>query len=240
VTVEGPHGPVDGAIVVQELHMDGAVEDKTFAPGYGEFLTGGGGDLEALALATPTDALTGAAPAELAQLFSGAVGILDAVQADDWGAASKTVGAMATAWDIYRTGGAPPLIDVWMSDALGALAGAVAGRDPVAARRAAFDVAQTGLNLQLRYRSPAEIDLARFDLWVRQLLVDGAAGDPGAVAGDAATLEWIRDRFAHTLSTREASQLDALLGDIRAAADAGDFAAATAAGTRLRDYLASR
>ena len=30
---------------------------------------------------------------------------------------------------------------------------------------AAIDVAQSTLDLELRYRPPAEIDLARFDLW---------------------------------------------------------------------------
>jgi hypothetical protein len=39
VTVDGPVGPVPGAIVVTELHQDGTYEDKTFAPGYGEFQT---------------------------------------------------------------------------------------------------------------------------------------------------------------------------------------------------------
>jgi hypothetical protein len=36
-TVAGPFGPVAGAIVAGELHDDGTREDKTFAPGYGEF-----------------------------------------------------------------------------------------------------------------------------------------------------------------------------------------------------------
>jgi hypothetical protein len=71
-TVEGPRGPVTGAIVVRELHMDGSTEDKIFAPGYGEFSTGGGGDLEAVALAVPIDALAGPVPAELETLTSGA------------------------------------------------------------------------------------------------------------------------------------------------------------------------
>ncbi|MGH3066129.1 MAG: hypothetical protein ACRDOF_07460, partial [Gaiellaceae bacterium] len=63
-TVRGPHGPVTGAIIVSELHQDGSREKKTFAPGYGEFFTGSGGDVEAIALAVPTDALDGPAPDE--------------------------------------------------------------------------------------------------------------------------------------------------------------------------------
>jgi hypothetical protein len=54
-TVAGPRGPVDGAIVVGELHMDGKRESKTFAPGYGEFSTGAGNNIEAIAIAVPTD-----------------------------------------------------------------------------------------------------------------------------------------------------------------------------------------
>ena len=61
-TVAGPHGSVRGAIVARELHDDGSLEDKTFAPGYGEFFTGGGGDVEAMALAVPADALSGPSP----------------------------------------------------------------------------------------------------------------------------------------------------------------------------------
>jgi hypothetical protein len=53
--VAGPRGPVDGAILIEELHMDGKRESKTFAPGYGEFSTGAGNNLEALALAVPID-----------------------------------------------------------------------------------------------------------------------------------------------------------------------------------------
>jgi hypothetical protein len=36
-TVDGPRGPVQGATLVEELLMDGTVEHKAFAPGYGEF-----------------------------------------------------------------------------------------------------------------------------------------------------------------------------------------------------------
>jgi len=48
-----------------ELHQDGTAEENVFVPGYGEFRTGGGGDLEALALAIPVDALDEPLPAEL-------------------------------------------------------------------------------------------------------------------------------------------------------------------------------
>ena len=93
--VDGPRGPVDGALVIRELHMDGATEEKTFAPGYGEFAAGGGGDLEAVALAVPVDAVGGAPPPELAVLTDGARASFDAAGAGRWAAASSRVDAMA-------------------------------------------------------------------------------------------------------------------------------------------------
>ena len=52
-TVPGPLGPVEGAMVARELHDDGTYSNKVFAPGYGEFFTAHGGEVEALALAVP-------------------------------------------------------------------------------------------------------------------------------------------------------------------------------------------
>ena len=57
----GSDGPIQGGLLADELHSDGKTEQKVFAPGYGEFYTAGGGDVEALALAVPTDALDRAA-----------------------------------------------------------------------------------------------------------------------------------------------------------------------------------
>ena len=51
VTVEGPTGPVEGAIIAQENHaLDGVYEDKWFAPSYGEFFSGVGDSLEGIAV----------------------------------------------------------------------------------------------------------------------------------------------------------------------------------------------
>jgi hypothetical protein len=244
-TVDGPHGPVEGAIVTEELHMDGSHENKIFAPGYGEFLTGVGGDLEALALAVSTDALSGPPPAELETLFSGAADIFDAAESEDWDAASATLEAMTAAWATYQASGdVPELLDAQMNRALDALAGdalipAVNNRNVAGTRKAAIDVAQASLDLQLRHRPPAEIDLARFGLWVQQVLVDAAGDEPGPVLGDVTTLEWIWDRFAHTLDSAAVSDIEAQLGDLRAAADDEDLEATAEAAAQLRDLLAA-
>jgi hypothetical protein len=52
--------------------MGGHYEDKTFGPGYGEFRSGVGGSLEAMALAVPTDAVSGGVPTNLQTVSVGA------------------------------------------------------------------------------------------------------------------------------------------------------------------------
>jgi hypothetical protein len=234
--VAGPSGPVDGAVVVGELHLDGATEDKTFAPGYGEFSAGGGGDRETVALAVPVDAAAGAPPAEPGVLRDGAAATFAAAGAGRWAAASARVDAAAAAWDRAR-GGVPALLAKQLTAALDGLAGAVDARDQRRARQAALRVEQAALDLQLRHRPPAAVDLDRLDLWARQLLVDSAARDQGAVAGDVATLQVIWDRSGHAADPAAARRVTAGLRALRGAADDEDLAKAAAAVPALRDAV---
>jgi hypothetical protein len=236
--LEGPLGPVEGGLVVEELHMDGKTEDKIFVPGYGEFLTAGGGDVEALALAVPTDALSGPVPAELETLSSGALDIFDAAHSEDWNAASATVEKMSAAWEAYRAGEAPKMIEPRMSSALATLAEAIDSRDAAQARQAAIDAAQWSLDLRLRYQPPTEIDLARFDLWAAQLGVDAASQDVGAAHGDFFTLDYIRDRILQTLDSAEVTRTNIRLAKLESAVGDEDLAAASDAASALREILA--
>ena len=43
----GPSGPVSGGIIAREIHQDAPPSNKLFAPGYGEFLSRDGKDIEA-------------------------------------------------------------------------------------------------------------------------------------------------------------------------------------------------
>jgi hypothetical protein len=236
-TLDGPLGPVKGGLVAEELHMDGSTEDKTFAPGYGEFYTAAGGDVEALALAVPTDAASGPQPAELTTLSNGALDTFDATHSGDWKAASSTVEKMSAAWETYRAGEVPRLIEPRMTDALAALVRAVDARDATQAQQAAIDTAQSSLDLQLRYRPQVDIDLARFDLWAAQLTLDASAGDAGAVGGDVFTIGYIRDRILNTLDGTDRFRVDTEVQKLQVAAADHDLAAATDAAKRLRDIL---
>jgi hypothetical protein len=237
--VPGPRGMVDGALVISELHMDGATEDKTFAPGYGEFSAGGGGDLEAVALAVPVDAVGGAPPAELGALADGARASFDAAGSGRWAAAATSANALGAAWK--RAGGSdlPNLLAEQITAALDVLSKAVGDRDPARARQAALRVEQAALDVELRHRDPAAVDLDRLDLWARQLQVDAAAGDGGGVAGDVATLQVIWDRAGHSVAPAVAERVEAALGSLRRAAGTKDLGAVAAALSSLRDAISA-
>lgn len=224
VTVTGPRGSVPGAIVVQELHMDGTLEDKTFAPGYGEFSTGAGANLEALALAVPTDALATPLPVQLQTLARRSAEIFAAAAAGDWTAASNAVDTITAAWTAYRAGGVPPLLDAQMTTALAALDAAVTANQPAAARQTSIAVAIAGLDFELRHRPRRDVDVDLLELWVRQLLVDMEANSQNDVLGDVATLRWIRDRLA-------TDAIDEPLAELRREPS-------VAAAARLREALA--
>jgi hypothetical protein len=233
-TLHGPLGPIDGGLVAEELHMDGTTEEKLFAPGYGEFFTAGGGDVEALALAVPTNAAPGPLPDELVTLERGAIGIIDAAGSPDWQAASSTVRGMKSAWDAYGSEEVPTLIRPMTTRGLGALDRAVRARDPARARQAAIDFAQSILDLELRYRPASEVNLARFDLWAAQLLVDAAARDGVAVSGDVFTLGYIRDRIVHALNPDAFTAVNIQLGRLQIASADGALARAVRAARKLR------
>jgi hypothetical protein len=237
-TLDGPLGPIQGGMIMSELHMDGALEDKAFAPGYGEFLTTGGGDVEALALAVPTDAAGGPVPAELASLETGATAVFDAGGSRDWTAASAEMTRMSSAWETYRKGGVPRLIEPRLNAALQELKGAVAARDAGRSRPAAIEVARLGLDLQLRYRPATEIDLARFDLWAAQILLDAAAKDTAGVRGDAFTLMYIRDRVLRSLAAADLTRVNTEILDLQIAALDGNLTAAADAAAQLRKIVA--
>jgi hypothetical protein len=239
VTVNGPSGPIDGAMVGQELHQDEtALEPKTFAPGHGEWFSGGGHDFEANALAVPADALSAPTPAELTTLSTGAARVVDTARSRDWKVASATVNSMTSAWNTFRAAKVPARLGVQMRQALHALASAVGARDSRTTPQAALDVANASLDLQLRYRPAVEINRARFEIWARQLLVDAAAKNAAAVHGDVTTLAWIRDRIA--FDSADGNGIDDQLRYLRSVADAQEFEVAMVQAARLRETLAGR
>ena len=237
-TLRGPIGPIQGGLVGQELHMDGKTEDKQFAPGYGEFYTADGPDVEALALAVPTDATDRPAP-QPASMEAASFRVLDAARSGDWPAASDGIAELVRAWGSMPVNEVPRLVAPRMTAAVRTLSDAVHGRDPVRSQQAAIDVAQLSLDLGLRHTAVEDVDLARMDLWTRQLILDAASEDAAAVSGDVFTLGYIRDRILAALHEPHLTSVNTLLQHLQVAAADGDLARAGAEARALHRELIS-
>lgn len=195
-TVAGPRGPVHGAIVVQERLSDGTLEDKTFAPSYGEFSAHVPveDELVTVAVAVPTDSIGGATPPRLRQLSHDAARVFADARSASWRRLAAKVGMMTSSWgDFARP--VPPLLAEQMDDALGGLQEAVADRQRGDVRQAAIDVELAALDLRLQYSSPARIDHRRLEAWARQLRLDRSEHDGVGVASDRVILDAIAERL---------------------------------------------
>jgi hypothetical protein len=238
-TVPGPSGPVAGAVVVRELHADGSLEDKVFAPGYGEFSTGSPqGDLEAVSLAMPTDRRPGPAPASLAALTAAVAGARAAANGGGLPPAAQ-VDAVRRAWAAHRATGVPPLLDRQTGRDVAALADAVRERSAADARDALLRVAQDELDLRLAYGDVATVDRARAALWAGQARMDAAAGDTAGVLGDVAAFEWTWQRVRHRVPDADRAGVEAAARTVRAAAGRDDPRAAARTSAALAAALAA-
>lgn len=235
--VDGPQGPITKAVLVQELGMDGVVEDKIFAPGYGEFFTHvpAEDELATVAIGVPLDAVSGPAPGPLASIATGAAEILAA--AGDAAAAQLALGTVAAAWDAYPTSDVPPLVAEEMDQALGHARTAVDAQDVIEIQSAAFELAQAGLDLRMRHESTTAVDLGRLDVSAQRLMADAEQGDVAAVAGDIVVLQAILDRVAHTLDDATSTSVQDLLGRLGSAVDADDLGAAAGIAQQLRSAV---
>jgi len=234
-TFNGPSGPVSGGIIAREIHQDAPPSNKLFAPGYGEFLSRDGHDIEAMALAAPTDAIGGGVPTELAMISRGA----DRIWASrlstqgQWTAAEHTAQRMLDAWLAFRSGDVPPRLVKPTQDALHNLIIQAVSRDRSKTLSASIDAAYASNDLQLRYRPVAKIDTVRFDLWVRRALLDASGGSLGGVRSDVVTLEWIRDRIANAMDPVTLVSVDTSVAELGVAVGDGDLKAAAATARAL-------
>lgn len=96
------------------------------------------------------------------------------------------------------------------------------------------------LDLLLRYRSRIDVDVARLDLWTRQLVIDAEARNAAGVASDIAILKWVLARLANTgdrLDTEAVRRVRHELGAIQSALEHGDFSAILRAAWHLQELL---
>ena len=225
--LNGPLGAVSG-MVGEELHEDGTTELKQFASGYGEFFTGDQGDIEALALAVPTDTSERPMPSGLRRLYVDARSIVRS------GPVMGSVARLAADWSDVPRRDTPRLMVPVVTRAVAHVREAGA---PAAARQAAVDLVLRALDLQLRYRDPVAVDRDRVSVWCDQLLLDARRHDAADVDSDIFTLYYLRDRVQGSLSAATLSAYNHQIGMLQQAALERDLPRAARAAIRLRTAL---
>ena len=223
----GPLGPVNG-MIGRELHEDGTTELKQFASGYGEYYTGDGGDVEALALTIPTDNADGPMPSGLRRLYA------DAVDVVHRGPNSSAAARLRADWASVPRSDVPRRMIPVTAHAVDHVAHADRPRE---ARQAAANLALRALDQQLRYREPVEVDRDRVALWCDQLLLDATARDAANVSGDVFTLFYLRDRVVSSLTPAQASAYNHQLGTLQVAAPEHALRQAVRAARALHDAV---
>src|SRR6185436_14101576 len=193
--LDGPFGPIDGGIVVEEHHSDGSTETKQFAPGYGEFYTAADGELEALAMAIPTDAASGGQPDALTSAVAGASTAVQAALDGDLPQVEQLAVDLESAVGDLGDAEIPALLRPLLTDGIDALSTAAMDGDEAAATQAAIDVARLVNDLTLRYRPIPEVDLDRIGLWGAQLILDAGAEDLEGIRSDNFAVDYARERI---------------------------------------------
>ena len=233
-TLDGPFGPISGGLRVDELHMGGAHEEKFFAPGYGEFYTEADDEIEALAMAVPTDAAQGEMPAEVESLATATADALAGVAGGDWAAATAATDRARASWDAMPDGVAPALVSPALEAALAELSDALAAQDTEAAGTSAMAAALLSSDLELRYRPVGDVDRARIGLWASRVAADLAIDDAAGVSSDLFALDYVRERLTSAISAEEMTRLNGLMEELGAAVAAEDAETATALAGELR------
>jgi hypothetical protein len=234
-TLDGPLGPIDGGMLASELHMDGATEDKVFAPGYGEFNTSGGGDVEALAMAVPTDTASGSQPDALASAAESATTAVQAALDGDLSRVEQLASDLDSAMSDLGEAEIPALLRPLLADGIDSLSTAASDGEQAAATRAAIDVARLVNDLTLRYRPIPEVNLDRIGLWGAQLILHAGAENLEGIRSDNFAVDYARERIVGGVPDEIVNELNTNLEELQLAMDDEDFAAIAETAQAIRD-----
>ena len=234
-TLDGPFGPVEGGIVVEEHHSDGSTETKQFAPGYGEFYTAADGEVEALAMAIPTDKATGSQSDALTSAAESASAAVQAALDGDLASVEQLAADLDSATGDLGDSEIPALVHPLLADGITAMSTAAADGDEAAATQSAIDVARLVNDLTLRYRPIPQVNVDRVGLWGAQLILDAGAEDLNGVRSDNFAVDYARERIVGGVSDDIVNELNTGLEQLQLAIDDEDFGAVAEAAQAIRD-----
>jgi len=231
-----PVGHITDGLLIKETLMDGSIEYKVYAAGFGVVEERAEDAQINLVVMNQVGASPGVVPDPVQTIEAQAEDIIDIVPGGDWEAVMSDVAAVAEAWQIYQShagadGASQSFLDA-LAMALDQLQSASDAQDAAGTMQAANDLSAAVIDLFAVYHPAVPSDIGRLDVLERQIVLDAAADDFTAAADSLAQVEAVWARLKPFIlvinGTDVAAQFDASL-DIQATALSAEDAAAITA-----------
>jgi hypothetical protein len=189
-TVDGPSGSINGVLLVEERLMDGDVETKYWAPGYGEFRAIHPGVEDVVVVfALPNDAQPEPVPSSLGAVQGAAHEAFDLALEGAWDALGDSLATIDEGWTDYGVDDRPVVPEQFVEaveEARDELAQAIEDEDGEAAAEAAVALELATLDVVLTHGSLA--DEARVGALEQQAELADRSDDAAAAANTAALI----------------------------------------------------
>jgi hypothetical protein len=189
-TVDGPSGRISGVLLVEERLMDGDVETKYWAPGYGEFRAIHPGVEDVVVVfALPNDAQPEPVPSSLAAVQVAAHEAFDLALEGEWDVLADSLAVIDEGWTDYGVADRPVVPDQFVEaveEARDELAEAIDEEDGEAAAEAAVALELATLDVVLTHGSL--VDEARVGALEQQAELADRSDDKAAAANAAALI----------------------------------------------------
>jgi hypothetical protein len=173
---------------------------------------------------------TGNVPAPVVTIEAQAEDIIDVVPEGAWSKVAADIDKTATAWNSYRAqathDGASEAIVSRFDTALAALRTAATGKHAAETMQAANDLSGVVVDLYGLYHPPVPIDVSRFDVIGRQVILDLDRNDLAGAGSEldriASTWSALKAEIVSHKGAAVAAQTDDLLAAMRGAHQRGD------------------
>ena len=228
-----PSGPISDGLHIKETLMDGSIEYKIWAMGFGIVEDRSDDGKVNLVLFNRADATPLAVPGPLQTIEAQVEDIIDLAPSGNWASINKDVAAIAEAWKGYHgqapADGVPQPFQEALATALDSLRQASSAHNAAETMQAANDVSAAVVDLFSVYHPAIPADLGRLDVLERQVVFDVAASDFTAAADSLAKIDPIWARLKPSILKQNgaevATQFEASLTAQRAAWKGEDAAA---------------
>jgi hypothetical protein len=220
-----PSGPITDGLLIEETLMDGSIEYKVYAAGFGIVEERDGVERVNLALFTKSESAQGIVPDALQTIEAQAEDIIDIVPSKNWTQIASDITTIDKAWQNYQSSvsvdmGPQAFQDAFVA-ALTRLKETSTAKNTKGTLQSANDLSAAVVDLFSEYNPAIPIDLGWLDVIERQTVQDATANHLSAAADNIAKANtiWVRLRssvLAHK-GTKVALEFEANLYSQRTA-----------------------